>query len=118
MKLVLNIYTDDSLVEIAKTVEADKLRIPYRVITYVSQSLESVDIENEVDIFNFIVSNVDKLDKIIKATFKITDSELEYIDVMELKDVAIEIYKWALDKINGLKGTGGGSKNLQAVASI
>ena len=114
MKLVLNIYTDDSLVEVAKTVEADKLRVPYRVITYVAQSLESVDIENEVELFNLVTSNVDKLDKILKATFKITDTELECIDVMELGDVAVEIYKWALDKINGLKNKGGNSKNSAA----
>jgi len=114
MKLVLNIYTDDSLVEVAKTVEADKLRVPYRVITYVAQSLESVDIENEVQLVNFVIANVDKLDKILKATFKITDTELECIDVMELGDVAVEIYKWALNKINGLKNKGDNSKNSVA----
>lgn len=114
MKLVLNIYTDDTLVELARTAEADRLKIPYRVITYVAESLESVDIENEVDVANFIISNVDKLDKIIKATFKITDTELECIDVMELGDVGVEIYKWALDKINGLKTKGAKGKNSLA----
>jgi hypothetical protein len=114
MKLVLNIYTDDSLVEVAKVVEADKLRVPYRVVTYVAESLESVDVENEVQLFNFITSNVDKLDKIIKATFKITDTELECIDVMELGDVAVEIYKWAMEKIKGLKNKADNSKNSAA----
>ena len=31
MKLALNVYTDDCLTEIKKTVETDRLKIPYRV---------------------------------------------------------------------------------------
>lgn len=118
MKLVLNIYKDEDLSELAKTVEADKLRIPYRVITYVAESLESIDLENETQLVNFVIANVDKLDKIIKATFKITDSELECIDAMELGDVVVEVYRWALDKINGLKNKGDNGKNSVAAASI
>lgn len=110
MNLVLNIYTDDTLTEIKRTVEADRLKIPYRVAMYIGQSLEKVDIKNDNDLLNFVTGSLDKVDKIIKATFGVTDTELECIDVMELGLVAKELYAWGLDKLNSLKGNS--SKNV------
>jgi len=104
MKLVLNIYTDDSLTELKRTVEADRLKIPYRVAITVAQSLESLDLDNEKDVLNLIGANIDKVDKVIKATFGVTDTELECIDISELGAVAKEIYTWAIEKFNSLKG--------------
>lgn len=111
MKLVLNVYTDETLTEIKRTIEADRLKIPYRAALYVAQSLENVDLKSEDDIFNFIVKSIDKVDKVVKATFGVTDTELECVDAGELGGVAVELYKWAIDKINGLKGND--SKNVQ-----
>lgn len=109
MKLVLNVYTDDTLTEIKRVVEADKLRVPYRVALYVAQTLDTVNFKNEDELFKFIVNSLDKVDKIIKATFGVTETELECVDVMELGAVGVEIYKWAVDKISALNG--GNSKN-------
>lgn len=114
MKLVLNVYTDDCLTEIERIVEADRLKIPYRVALYVAQSLDESVLNNTDKIFNYITSNLDKVDKIIKATFGLTDTEMECIDLMELGSVGVEIYKWAIDKINSLKGEN--EKNLTATA--
>ena len=110
MKLVLNIYTDDTLREIKRVAEADQLRIPYRVAMYIGQSLDSLDLKNENDIFKFVTGSLDKLDKIIKATFGLTDTELESVDVAELGAVGVELYKWGIDKLNSLKGDN--SKNV------
>lgn len=104
MNLVLNIYTDDTLTNLKRTVEADRLKIPYRVAINVAQSLESLDLDNEKEVLNFVGSNIEKVDKVIKATFGVTDSELECIDISELGSVAKEIYAWAIDKFNSLKG--------------
>lgn len=104
MKLVLNIYTDETLTEIKRVAEADRLKIPYRVAMYVGQSLDTINLNSEDDIFKFVINSLDKVDKIIKATFGVTDSELECVDTMELGAVGVEIYKWALEKLNGLKG--------------
>lgn len=104
MKLSLTIYTDDTLTEIKRVVEADRLKIPYRVALYVGQSLDNVSLDNEEELFKFVINSLDKLDKIIKATFGVSETELEAIDVMELGTVGVEIYKWAIDKIKGLKG--------------
>jgi len=114
MNLVLNIYTDDTLTEIKRTAEADRLKIPYRVTTYIGQSLETLDIDNENELVNFVAQNLDKLDKVIKATFGVSELEMECIDAMELGAVAVEVYKWAIDKIKTLKGNN--SKNVETTA--
>ena len=114
MKLALNVYTDDCLTEIKKTVEADRLKIPYRVALYVAQSLDETTLKDTDKIFNYITGNLDKVDKIIKATFGLSEAEMECIDLMELGSVGVEIYKWAIDKINSLKGEN--EKNLTATA--
>jgi len=115
MQLVLNIYTDDTLTEVKRVAEADRLKIPYRVTTYIGQSLETLDIDNEGDLINFVSQNLDKLDKIIKATFGVSELEMECIDAMELGAVGVELYKWGVDKIKSLK-KGNDSKNSQATA--
>lgn len=105
MRLALNIYTDDTLTEVKRTAEADKLKIPYRVAMYIVSSLDRVDINNENDILKLITSGTEQVDKIIKATFAVTDTELECVDASELVNVAIELYKWALEKFTSLKGS-------------
>lgn len=112
--LKLTIYETDELRDVKRVEEADKLKIPYRTAIYIIQSLESVDIENETQIFNFVTSHIEKLDKIIKATFRVTDTELECIDLMELGTVAVDLYKWAIEKVKGLKRND--SKNAPATA--
>lgn len=114
MNLVLNIYTDDTLAEIKRVAEADRLKIPYRVAMYISQSLEDLDLNNNDDILKFVTGSLDKLDKVIKATFGVTDTELECVDVAELGAVGVELYKWAIDKIQSLKGNK--SKNVETTA--
>ncbi len=104
MKLVLNIYTDDTLREIKRVAEADQLRIPYRVAMYIGQSLDTLNLKNENDIFKFVTGSLDKLDKIIKSTFGLSETELECVDVAELGAVGVELYKWGIDKLNSLKG--------------
>ena len=114
MNLVLNIYTDDTLTEIKRTVEADRLKVPYRVVMYIGQSLDNIKLNNEDDLFKFVIGSLDKLDKIIKATFGLTETELECIDVAELGAVAVELYKYGIEKINSLKGSN--QKNVETTA--
>ncbi len=110
MNLVLNIYTDDTLTTLKRQAEADRLKIPYRVAMYIGQSLDTVSLKSEDDILKFVTGNLDKLDKIIKATFGLTDTELECVDVAELGAVASEVYKWGIEKIKSVKGND--SKNV------
>ena len=114
MNLVLKIYTDETLTEVKRVAEADRLKIPYRVAMYIAQSLDKLDVKNDNDLLNFIGGNIDKLDKIIKATFGVTDSELDCVDAGELGAVGKELYTWGIDKLNSLKG--GQEKNVQMTA--
>ena len=114
MNLVLNIYTDDTLTEVKRVAEADRLKIPYRVAMYIGQSLDTLDLKNEDDIFKFVTGSLDKLDKVIKATFGVTDTELDCVDVAELGAVGVELYKWGINKLQSLKGDK--SKNVETTA--
>lgn len=110
MNLVLNIYTDDTLTELKRVAEADRLKIPYRVAIYIGQSLDKLDLKNDSDLLNLVGGNIEYLDKIIKATFGVSELELDCIDAGELGAVAMELYKWGLDKLKNLKGND--SKNV------
>lgn len=110
MNLVLNIYTDDTLTELKRVAEADRLKIPYRVALTVAQSLDDLNLDDEKEVLNLISGNVDKVDKVLKATFGVTDTELECVDLMEMGSIAKEIYSWAIGKFTEIKG-GNDSKN-------
>lgn len=112
MRLKLTVYTDDSLREVKREVEADRLKIPYRVTKYLAETLENVNLKDQNEIFNYIMDNLDKLDKIIKATFGLTETEMECIDTMELGAVGVELYKWGMNKIKELK-QGNNLKNVE-----
>ena len=114
MKLVLNIYTDDTLTDVKRVAEADRLKIPYRVTTYIGQTLETLNMDDDNELVNFVAQNLDKLDKVIKATFGVSELEMECIDAMELGAVAVELYKWGVDKVKSLKGDH--SKNVETTA--
>ena len=111
MELRLKIYTDDTLRVVKREEVADRVKIPYRVSVYIGQSLDSLDIDNQNDLIQFVSKNLDKLDKIIKATFGVTDEELECIDTADLIGVGTELYKWGIDKIKSLRSGVDGSKN-------
>lgn len=111
MRLSLNIYTDESLTEVKRVAEADRLKIPYRVALTVAQTIDELDLNNlkDKDVLSLITGNLDKVDKIIKATFALSELEMDCIDLSELGAVTMEIYRWAIGKFNELKG--GRSKN-------
>ncbi|MBQ9700083.1 MAG: hypothetical protein IJV71_05610 [Lachnospiraceae bacterium] len=109
MNLALNIYTDDTLTEVKRTAEAERVKIPYRVAMNIVSSLEGADIDNTNNMIQLISGSTDKLDKIVKATFGVTENELECVDAGELGAVAVELYNWALEKVKSIKGNS--SKN-------
>lgn len=104
MKLKLNIYTDESLTEVKRVAEADRVKIPYRVAIYIGQSLDKLDLKNDNDLLNMVGGNMENLDKIMKATFRVSETELDCVDAGELVEVAKEIYAWGIEKFNSLKG--------------
>lgn len=108
MDLKLNVYTDETLTKVKRTCEADKLKIPYRVAMHLVSLLDEINVEDELELIKLVTSNTDKVDKIVKATFGVSETELEYVDGAELIGMVVELYNWAMEKVNGL---GGNEKN-------
>lgn len=103
MELKLTVYTDESMTEVKDVRTADTVKIPYRVATSVISSLDSVDLDDEDSIIKYIACNVDKMDKILKATFGVSEAELDCINVTELVDSVKEIYTWAVGQVRTIK---------------
>lgn len=104
MDLALNIYTDDTLTEVKRVAYADELKIPYRVSMYLLSVLDETELNDYEDIIKFVSHNVDKVDKIIKATFGVSDIELDCINTAELFGTFKELFRWVNEKTQGIKG--------------
>lgn len=104
MNFKLTIYADDSMCEVKRVAEADSLVIPYRVSMWLLGSLDELNINDTDSLIKVVSKNTDKLDKIIKATFKVSEAELECVDTMELIEVIKELYVWVLGKIQNMRG--------------
>lgn len=115
MDLKLTIYTNDELNEVKRVAEAERLKIPYRVSIYIISSLENISINDENDLIKFVAGSMDKLDKIIKATFGVSEAELECVDSTELISVGTELYKWAMDKLQNIKRGNNSKNSVEAV---
>ena len=117
MELRLNIYKDESFTEIKRTCSVDRLRVPYRVAMYVAQMLDKVeDLTDEKQVMKLIASSGDYLTKVVKATFGVSETELECVDIGEMYDVGMELYRYAVERFKSLTGsqdpnTGGPEKN-------
>ena len=117
MTLKLNIYTDETLAHIDRVAQADELKIPYRAAMQIIQSLDGLNVDNSEKIIGILTKNITQVDKIIKATFKISDSELDLINSGELINVCKQLYSWAIGKVNNLKGENN-PKNYPTPAKI
>lgn len=108
MKLALTVYTDETMTDVKRVIEADELKIPYRVSMYLLACLDTLDMDNENELLKFVAGNTEKIDKIVKATFGVSEAELECVNGGELISMIKELYMWAMSKVNGL---GGDEKN-------
>lgn len=104
MNLKLTIYEDDTLQKVKRTVEADRLKIPYRVSIFLLQSIENETVNTDNELIAFVTNNLDKLEKVVKATFGVTDEELGCVDTTEMIAMIVAIYKWGLEKVSGISG--------------
>ena len=109
MSLKLTVYTDETFANVERTIEVEKPVIPYRVAMTIGASLDGISKITNEELYQFVIKNLDKLDRIMKATFGVTDSELERVDALELGQLGVELYKWAVEKFNSIKG--GSRKN-------
>lgn len=110
MNLKLTIYTDETMSEVSRIAEADELVIPYKVSMWLLENLDSIktpknfNSEDSVALMKFIGANIDKVEKILKATFKVSNTELEFVNSMEILNTMKELYQWAMSKVDSLGG--------------
>ncbi len=95
----ITIYQDDTYTEIRETREADRLKVPFRVGQYVVNTMSKLDYKDEQKIIGAVLDSEEQITKIVKATFGLTDEDLETVDMIELGDVAKEIINFVLAKI-------------------
>lgn len=100
----LNIYSDETYTEIERVASADELKIPYRVAMSIVENLDEVDLQNTDELMGWISSNIAIVDKIVKATFHVTDQELERVNAFELIESVKSLYAWTTKKLTAMKG--------------
>lgn len=102
MEFKLTVYKDESLQEVKRIAEADSLKIPYRTSLDLINMLASIDGEEGEDVLGAIRSAPECLNKILKATFGLTETELDGINAAELIDVVKGLMTWCIAQLRGM----------------
>lgn len=102
MEFKLTIYKDESLQEVKRIAEADSLKIPYRTSLNLINMLASIDGEEGEDVLGAIRRTPECLNKILKATFGLTETELDGVNAAELIDVVKGLMAWCIAQLRGM----------------
>ena len=115
----LKIYTDASFCDVREVREVPRLKIPYRVGQYVVKMIQDLDLTDVDKIFHAVLDAEEQLTMVVRATFGLTDEDLDCIDVMELADTAKEIVGFVMGKMSELGiGAGADDPNAQTPATM
>lgn len=95
----LTIYTDDAFCDVREVRERDRMKIPYRVGQYVVNMLSSMDINDEQQIIQRVLDSEEQITAVVRATFGLTDNDLDHVDMMELADLGREIIGFVVQKM-------------------
>ena len=98
----LTIYQDDTFTDIRETRECDKIKIPYRVGQYVINIMGKIDYTDEKQLVDAVLDSEEQITKIVKATFGLTEDDLETVDLAELYETARQIINFVLSKFTEL----------------
>ena len=104
MSLKLTVYKNENMTEVERVIKVDEPKISYGVVMSVMKLLEVMNPEEAVgvnteNVFEMFATSAGAIDKIIKATFDVSDEELEKADVLEVLDAGVEIVRWAVKKV-------------------
>ena len=100
----LKIYTDDTYTEVRETRQRDRMKIPYRVGQHVMRVIANADLSNDQDVLRAILESEEQITAVVRATFGLTDEDLDHVDLMDLEKLAREIIQYVVGKINELGG--------------
>lgn len=114
----LHIYTDEAMTEVREIRERDRMKIPYRVGQYVIKAISTTDLNNDQDVLRKVLESEEQITAVVRATFGLSDEDLDHIDLMELADLAREIIGYVVGKIGELgAGVEGDGPNATAPAT-
>lgn len=113
----LTIYTDESLTEVREVRDVPRMKIPYRTADAVLDMLADIDFQNvnEYKVINLVLKNKKHITTVVRATFGLAEEDLDCIDLLELGDLAKEIVRFVLEKMEEL-GVGESDPNAQMPA--
>lgn len=101
-ELKLTIYTDDTYTTEREVRVRDKMKIPYRVGQYVIKSLSGLDLNDNNAVLAKLLESEEQITAVVRATFGLTDEDLDHVDLLELSGLAGQIVDFVLSKINDL----------------
>lgn len=98
----LTIYTDDTYTTVREVRERDKMKIPYRVGQYVIKAVTGLDLSDDKAVLSKLLESEEQITAVVRATFGLTDEDLDHVDLLELSELAGQIVDFVLSKINDL----------------
>lgn len=98
----LTIYTDDTYTDVREVRERDKMKIPYRVGQYVIKAVAGLDLSDDKAVLAKLLESEEQITAVVRATFGLTDEDLDHVDLLELSELAGQIVDFVLSKISDL----------------
>lgn len=95
----LKIYTDETFTVVREVRTAERMRIPYRVGQYVVNVISSLDLNDDQEVLHKVLDSEEQITAVVRATFGLTDEDLDHVDIMELTDLAKEIIAFVVNKM-------------------
>lgn len=113
----LSIYKDEFLNEVQEERTVEDLKIPYRTADAVLDVLSDLDFENlnEYKIISLVLKNKHHITTVVRATFNLTEEELQRVNIVEMYDLAKRIIRHVMQQV-ALLSDGGDDPNGQTQA--
>lgn len=101
----LTIYADEAFLKVREVKEVPRMKIPYRVGQYVAQIIDKLDFNDpslDEKALQLVLESKEHVTAVVRATFGLPEEDLDYIDLMELGELAQEIIACVMGKIGEL----------------
>jgi len=98
----LTIYADELFTSVREVREVPRMKIPYRAAEKLAVLLSELDLSDDTKVLTAVLENTDLITKVVQATFALQAEDLEYIDLMELGDLAKQIIAHVMAEIGRL----------------
>lgn len=95
----LTIFTDETFCEVREVRERDRMKIPYRVGQHVVNLISTMDLNDEQKIIRSVLDSEEQITAVVRATFGLSDDDLDHVDMMELADLGREIIAFVVQKM-------------------